>query len=99
MLSPNSYYFIVVIAGTAVANGAYGWSVTSTPSPGYNSYHWGGEIMFGDSSDGVNWDYTTTGYGQFALNATPAPEPGVLGLFALGGLLVAFQRRKARTVA
>jgi hypothetical protein len=32
-----------------------------------------------------------------AIYATAAPEPGVIGLFALGGLLVAFLRRKART--
>jgi hypothetical protein len=97
-LSPNIDYFIVLTSGTSVANGAYGWSVTSIPTPGYNSYHWGGGTSFLDSSDGVHWSFTSANYGQFAIYATPAPEPGVLGLFALGGLLVAFQRRKTRPV-
>jgi hypothetical protein len=38
---------------------------------------------------------TDVGGTYFALE--PAPEPGVLGLFASGGLLVAFQRRKVRS--
>jgi hypothetical protein len=97
-LSPSTTYYIVVNAGTAVVDGDYGWSVTSTPSPGYNSYHWGGEISFAQSSDGLNWSFTSGSYGQFALNATPAPEPGLIGLFALGGLLVGFQRWKTRSV-
>jgi DNA-binding beta-propeller fold protein YncE len=39
---------------------------------------------------------TEVGGTYFALE--PAPEPGVLGLFALGGLLVGFRRFKARSV-
>jgi hypothetical protein len=97
-LAPNTYYFIVLTAGTTVANGAYDWSVTGTSSPGYNSYHWGGEIFFADSTDGSHWSYTSANYGQFSLDATATPEPGVISLFALGGLLVAFRRRKASLV-
>jgi hypothetical protein len=97
-LLANTAYFIVLTGGTTVANGAYDWSVTSDPSPGYTGYHWGGETFFADSSDGSHWNYTAADYGQFALTATPTPEPGVISLFALGGLLVAFQRHKTRSV-
>jgi hypothetical protein len=97
-LLANTAYFIVLTGGTTVANGAYDWSVTSDPSPGYTSYHWGGETFFADSSDGSHWSYTPANYGQFALTATPTPEPCVISLFALGGLLIALQRRKTRSV-
>jgi hypothetical protein len=99
-LSPNTVYFIVITAGTTVADGAYEWSYAGTYS--YNtSAGWQAPIVFGavdnyQSSDGSHWSLLG-GPPQFAIKATPAPEPGVLGLFALGGLLVAFQRRKART--
>jgi hypothetical protein len=95
-LLPNTEYFVVLTADTPVASGAYGWSVTSSPSPGYNSYHWGGEVDFQSSSDGLNWSFTSANYGQFALNATSTPEPGVVGLLAVGGLIVAMRRRIAK---
>ena len=38
LLLPQTGYFIVLTAGTAVANGAYEWSFTSTPSFGFNPY-------------------------------------------------------------
>jgi hypothetical protein len=97
-LTASTAYFIVLTAGTSVANGAYAWSVTSTSSPGYNGYHWGGEIFFYESGNGINWNSTSSAYGQFSLDATPVPEPEVIGLFAMGGLLVGFLRWKARSV-
>jgi hypothetical protein len=87
-LLPRTDYFIVLAAGTMVANGAYQWSVTGTPSPGYTSDHWGGEITFAYSSDGLNWNYTSGIYGQFALNATPVPEPSDKMLLGFGGILL-----------
>jgi hypothetical protein len=48
---------------------------------------------------GANGQNSVVGTGvgtYFALE--PAPEPGVIGLFALGGLLVGFRRCKARSV-
>jgi hypothetical protein len=95
-LSPNSYYFIVLTAGTTVANGAYDWSHAGAnnynPNGGWRSFAGGWT-----SANGTSWNASTAVFSQFAINATPAPEPGVMGLFALGGLLVAFQRRKARS--
>ena len=94
-LAPSTPYFIVLTAGTAVANGAYEWSVTSTPSPGYSSYHWGGEIFFLHSSNDLNWNYTSGTYGQFALNATAVPEPSASWLLLLGsGVFMCVRRVK-----
>jgi hypothetical protein len=97
-LSPNTVYYIVLTAGTAVANGPYEWSVTSTPSPGYSSYHWGGEVAFLHSSNGSSWNNIDGTYGQFALTATAIPEPGVSGLLGLSGLGFLWHRRKAKAV-
>ena len=37
------------------------------------------------------------GLDNIIFSVQPVPEPGVIGLFALGGLLVAFRCRKARS--
>jgi hypothetical protein len=95
-LSQNTDYFVVLTAATAVANGEYQWSVTSMGSPGYNSYHWGGETLFAQSNNGLNWSYSPGNYGLYSLDATPAPEPGVVGLMAVGGLLFRLRRKPIR---
>jgi hypothetical protein len=96
-LSPSTVYFIVLTSGTAIANGAYEWSDAAAnnynPSGGWFSLGGGWT-----SVNGTSWNGSTAAFSQFAINATPAPEPGIIGLFALGGLLVAFQRRKATSV-
>src|ERR1039457_2359421 len=84
-LSPSTVYFIVLTAGTAVANGAYEWSVTSTSAFTSSGGWHGGDGLF-PSSDGLNWGYTHV-YAQFAIYATAVPEPSTLGLLALGGFL------------
>jgi hypothetical protein len=95
-LSSSSDYFIVLTAGTAVANGAYEWSYA-----GGNSYNpfggWSFEGFF-QSSDGSSWNYTSSAFAQYAIDATAVPEPGVFGLFGLGGSFLAWHRRKAKTV-
>jgi hypothetical protein len=95
-LSPYTTYFIVLTAGTAVANGAYEWSYA-----GGNSYNpfggWSFEGFF-QSSDGSSWNYTSSAFAQYAIDATAVPEPGVFGLFGLGGSFLAWHRRKAKTV-
>jgi hypothetical protein len=97
-LLPNTEYFVVLTSTTPVANGAYDWSTTGTGSPGFNSYHWVCETAFQSSSDGLNWNFTSANYGQFAINATAAPEPGVVGLLVAGGLVFGWRRWKARSV-
>ncbi len=85
-LSPSTRYFIVLNAGTIVANGAYEWNYTSTFS--YNpSGGWFGVAVTIASSDGSSWfrlglspNYD---YSEIAITATPVPEPGVLSLLGL----------------
>jgi hypothetical protein len=97
-LSPMTTYFIVLTSSTTVANGAYDWNESAYPPDVSN---WGLGINGIERSSNGTSGWTATPYlgiAQFAIYATPTPEPGVVGLFALGGLLVAFQRRKARPV-
>jgi hypothetical protein len=101
-LSPSTGYFIVLTAGTTVANGAYEWSYVNTSS--YNpSDSWLGRVALGSSNGSVDsWgplgDYPPGSFSQYAINATAVPEPGVFGLLGLGGLLLAWHRRKATAV-
>ena len=101
-LSEFTEYLIVLTAGTAVANGAYQWSFTSTSS--YNQAgRWSigtfaGPGPFLSSINGSSWSPIPTTYLQLAINATAVPEPGGLGLFVLGGLLFGFGRWKAKAV-
>jgi hypothetical protein len=97
-LLSQTTYFIVVTSSTTVANGAYNWNESAFP-PGVNTWGVGINGIIRSNNGSSGWSPTPyLGIAQFAIYATPAPEPGVLGLFALGGLLVAFQRRKARSV-
>ncbi len=92
-LSPNTYYFIVLTAGTAVANGAYEWSYA-----GANSYNpsdgWANTLEYTSSIGSIpSWNLISGDYPQFAINAIPVPEPGVLVLSGLGGLVFLWHRR------
>jgi hypothetical protein len=97
-LSPITDYFIVLTAGTVVANGDYKWSYAGTYS--YNpSDKWatvgGYSIAFYHSSDGLAWTGNLGTYPQFALNATPIPEPSSLALIFLSGGVLIYARRKS----
>jgi len=94
ILSPG-IYFIVVTAGTSVANGAYEWNLTdpNSYSP-INGWRAGGVWK---SSDGLAWLYNS-GAPQFVITATAIPEPGVLSSLGLGGLCFLWHRRKAKAV-
>jgi hypothetical protein len=95
-LLPYRFYFIVLTAGTPVASGAYEWNVTSTR--GYiTSGGWGAPNNLMSSSDGVHWGFPSpAAYAQFAINATPVPEPSALHLLALGGSFLLWRRRKVK---
>jgi hypothetical protein len=95
ILSPNTIYFMVLTAGTAVANGAYEWSYTGTYS--YNpSGNWAaGQVLV--SSGGNSWNLPgayPNDYPEYAITAEPIPEPGVLSLFALSSLGLLWHRRR-----
>ncbi|HWC58203.1 MAG TPA: choice-of-anchor R domain-containing protein [Verrucomicrobiae bacterium] len=99
ILSPRTSYFIVLTAGTAVANGAYewasggsfnsigGWTVTPL-DPTIDNYQ---------SSNGSTWNLSSGASLQFAISATPVPEPGVLSLLGLGGAALLWRRWQAKT--
>jgi hypothetical protein len=89
-------YDIVLTAGTAVGNGAYEWSYA-----GMNSYNpsggWSSAVAgVWTSSNGslFSWIHNGSAFPQFAVNASAVPEPGVLSLFAWGGLFLVWQHRK-----
>jgi hypothetical protein len=100
-LAPSTPYFIVITSATTVATSSYEWSLSGTDS--YNpTGGWG--VISGVSSgvyssiNGTSWTSLSATYPQFAINATAAPEPGVVGLFALGGLVIGWRRWRARSV-
>jgi hypothetical protein len=97
ILSERNLYFIVVTSGTAVANGAYDWSVAGSGSydqnggwfPGFT-----GEGQVSTSTDGSSWN-SIAGENvlQFAINATPIPEPSPSVLILLGSGILMYARR------
>jgi hypothetical protein len=87
ILSPNTFYFILLAAGTTVANGAYELSLA-----GSNSYAptdgWLWQTL-AYSNNGSNWRYNIyTGFPQFAITATAIPEPSAEMLLGFGGILL-----------
>jgi hypothetical protein len=96
LLAPTTVYFIVLTAGTAVASGAYESSIAIenySPSDGWRAPVGVGMIDNYQSDDGSTWG-SRPGSLQFAINAIPVPEPGVLGLFSLGGVAFLWHRRR-----
>jgi PEP-CTERM motif len=92
-LFPNAYYFIVLTAGTPVANGAYHWSLAGAnsynPSGGWNSV--GGDLL--TSVDGSSWSGLISDHPQYAINATAVPEPSAISLILLGSGVLFYVRR------
>ena len=94
ILSSETYYYIVLTAGTATANGAFDWSYVNAdsynPSGGWTGF--GGAIP---SSNGLSWSGGPSVYPQYSIDAEAIPEPGTLSLFTLAGLGLLWHRRKA----
>jgi len=98
ILAQGTYYNVVLTAGTPVANGAYEWSTALNAfnaSDGWAGYYAGASFNY-RSSDGLSWYGSTSAQGlfQYAINATPVPEPAISCLFLLGGLAFLWIRRK-----
>jgi hypothetical protein len=97
ILSPNTLYFIVLTAGTTVANGAYNWSDSAFPPN--SSGGWGDDNAVLHSSNGTSgWTsnpspYSYSGIAQFAITATPIPEPSLSLLLLLGSGVFIYVRR------
>ena len=91
-LSPSTDYFIVLTAGTTVANGAYEWNYMSTLS--YNpSGNWnGGGSVF--SSNGSHWTGIGGTFPEFAITATAIPEPSPSWLLLLGSGIFIYVRAR-----
>ena len=91
-LFPNTFYYIVLTAGTAVANGAYDWSYV-----GVNSYNPnGGWVGFGGSLTSINgssWTGIGGTFPEFAITATAIPEPSPSWLLLLGSGIFIYVRR------
>ncbi len=90
VLSPNTDYFIVLTAGTAIADGAYEWSLT-IPNILYGNESWKAGGVW-KSGDGSSWLYNS-GASQFAITATPVPEPSAWALLFLGVGVLLYARR------
>ena len=90
-LSPSTPYFIVLTAGTSVANGALAWSLENT-SPPVSSGGWPGDYYPVTSSNGLSWN-NFGGDPQFAVTATAVPEPDTFVLMGLPGVLFFVWRR------
>jgi hypothetical protein len=101
ILSPQTTYFIVLTSGTAVANGAYDWSYGSegpnslyNPSGGWVAPPFDITDDNYQSSNGSNWSHVNFGeFAQFAITATPIPEPSSSLLLLLGSGVFIYVRR------
>ncbi len=95
-LSPSTPYYIVITAGTVAANGAYGWSLAGTdsynPSGGWHVIQGVSSGVF-SSIDGSTWSSISATYPQFAITATPVPEPSAWALLFFGSGILIYARR------
>lgn len=85
-LAPLKTYWFVVTATTSVASGSYGWNYSPVDPLGVERWVGGGVYL--TSENGVQWTRYPGQTPQFAVNATPIPEPGMLALLVLGGALL-----------
>jgi hypothetical protein len=101
--SPGGGYSIVLTSGTAVADGAYEWSYGAAnsynPSGGWFTLPGGVSGAWISSNGSIpSWVRNGSAFPQFAIEATAVPEPGVLSLIILGGLHLAWHRRRAKAI-
>jgi hypothetical protein len=98
ILSPGTEYYLVLTAGTPIADGTYNWSYTDTFPPTQTG-GWLGGSYFATSTDGTYGGLPPQlrgHYAQFGINATelPVPEPSTFFLLVLGGLWLLHRKRR-----
>jgi hypothetical protein len=91
LLAPHTGYFIVLTAATPIAKGAYSSSFTTSFNADLSD-HWGGVGFPYYSPNGLVWGRNGPGLFQFALYATPVPEPSALALVGFGLAALSFWR-------
>ena len=88
-LSPATGYFIVVTAAEPLASGSYQWQHVAPGFPLDASGGWSISPIVA-STDGSTWTRVgNVNFFQFAVSATPIPEPYSAALFCLGGVWLA----------
>jgi hypothetical protein len=93
VLTPATSYYIIVTAGTPAADGAYQWGYAATYS--YNLLERWNTSPYQRSADGSAWYYLPGIFPEFAINATPVPEPYSAGLL-IAGVLCLLHRQMAK---
>ena len=94
-LLPSTSYFVLVTSSTPIAQGAYVLSAVF----GNSNRGSDGGIIDGDyysSPDGLNWQFSRSYTGQFAIYVTDVPEPSIISLFMLGSGVLIYVRRVFR---
>jgi hypothetical protein len=93
VLAPSTGYWIIATADTVSTIGNFNWS--SGGAAGLISQNgWFVNVGAVSSTSGASWSQTTPF--QFAIYATPVPEPSSLALLFCGGALVAGYRYRHR---
>ena len=99
-LLPIRQYFIVITAGTAVATSAYGLNYADGFSYDQNGNWYAGNVAGGTlstSANGLSWQQDAFIGPQYAITATPVPEPSAEIFLGFGGvLLLGFGRWKTK---
>jgi hypothetical protein len=95
-LLPHTDYFIVLTAGTPIANGAYEWSFVNSSSYSSTGGWAGADSILFTSQDGLSWTGIANKYSQYAINATAIPEPSSSFLLLLGSGVFIYVRRNKK---
>ena len=97
-LTPSTQYFVVLTAETSLADGTYAWSIQS----GFHNNASDGWRLSGDylaSTGGSDWAGYRPNPFQFAISASPIPEPAAAAVIGSGLACLLLRGRKPRQQA